>query len=69
MSGIPSNMKNTKVDPGKCIGCGSCVAVAAKSFKMGDDGKSQPINPLGDDEATVQSAIDSCPVDAISWQE
>jgi len=60
-------MKNVKVDQDKCIGCGSCAAVGPKSFKMGDDGKSQPINPPGDDEATIQNAIDSCPVEAIAW--
>lgn len=62
-------MKNTKVDLQKCIGCGACTATAPKSFKLGDDGKSQSINPPGDDENTVQSAIDSCPVDAIAWEE
>ncbi len=60
--------KQAKVDKGKCIGCGSCVALAAKSFKIGDDGKAQAIVPAGDDEATVQSALDGCPVSAISWQ-
>jgi len=62
-------MKNTKVDQGKCIGCGSCTALAPKSFKMSDDGKTQPINPPGDDEAAVQNAIDGCPVEAIAWIE
>jgi ferredoxin len=62
-------MKKVMVDSTKCIGCGTCVALAPKSFKMTDDGKSQAINPAGDDEAAVQNAIDSCPVDAISWQE
>jgi len=50
--------KQTKVDKEKCMGCGSCVALAGKSFKMGDDGKAQIINPAGDDEETVQGAID-----------
>jgi ferredoxin len=62
-------MKKVSVDPAKCIGCGTCVALAPKSFKLGDDGKSHPLDPVGDDEATVQNAIDSCPVSAISWQE
>lgn len=61
--------KKLVVDKNLCIGCGSCVAVAPKSFKMEDDGKSAAINPPGDDDATVESAITSCPVTAISWQE
>jgi ferredoxin len=36
---------------------------------MADDGKSIVTNPTGDDGETIQSAIDGCPVKAISWQE
>lgn len=61
--------KQAVVDKNKCIGCGTCVAMAAKSFKMDESGKSVALEPAGDDEATVQSAIDSCPVQAISWKE
>ena len=61
--------KKIAVDKDKCIGCGTCVALAVQSFKMADDGKSEAINPPGDDEPTIQSAIDGCPVIAISWQE
>ena len=60
--------KTLVVDQEKCLGCGSCAALAPKSFKMADNGKSQPINPPGDNEETVQQAIDSCPANAISWQ-
>lgn len=61
--------KNVKVDPNICIGCGTCAALAGQSFKMNDSGKSEAINPPGDPEETVQQAIDSCPVNAISRQE
>ena len=61
-------VKKAVVDKEKCIGCGTCVALAAKSFKLGDDGKAQAISPAGDDEETVKSAIDGCPVSAIKWQ-
>jgi len=53
------------VDKDKCIGCGACVAVAPKSFKLGDDGKSEVIEPVGDDEQTIRNAAESCPVGAI----
>lgn len=61
--------KTLVVDKDKCIGCGACVAQAGKSFKMNTEGKSEAINPPQDDEATVQSSIDGCPVAAISWKE
>jgi ferredoxin len=64
-----TDMKKAKVDKSKCIGCGTCVALAGKSFKLGEDGKAQPIDPAGDEESTIQNAIDSCPVGAISWNE
>lgn len=53
------------VDKQKCIGCGLCVSLAPKSFKLSDDGKSEVIEPVGDDEETVKNAAESCPVGAI----
>jgi len=63
--------KKIVVDEEKCIGCSTCAALAPKSFKMNDNNKSEVINPPagGDDQKTIQAAIDSCPVAAISWQE
>jgi ferredoxin len=57
--------KMPAVDKDKCIGCGTCTAIAPKSFKLGDDGKAQAINPVGDEEEKIKEAIDSCPVGAI----
>ena len=62
-------MKKAVVDKDKCIGCGSCVAVAPKSFKLGDDGKAEVLEPLGDSEGTIKQAIEGCPVGAIRWEE
>lgn len=59
-----------KVDPEKCIACGLCPSIAANTFKMNDDvGKAEFFNAAGDDEATIQMAMDSCPTQAISWEE
>ena len=60
-------MKKFKVDPAVCIGCGTCTALASNSFKMGEEGKAHAQDSTTDPEETVQNAIDSCPVGAISW--
>lgn len=54
-----------KIDKEKCIGCGTCVALAPNTFKMNDDGKAEVLNQVGDNTDTIQMAIDSCPTQAI----
>lgn len=56
-----------KIDKNKCIGCGTCTVIAPKSFKLGDDGKAQPIELPGDSEEKIKEAVDTCPVDAIEY--
>lgn len=58
-----------KVDKDKCIGCGLCASLAPKSFRLADDGKSEVIEPVGDDEEKIRSAAESCPVEAIKIEE
>ncbi|OGH91686.1 MAG: hypothetical protein A2479_03550 [Candidatus Magasanikbacteria bacterium RIFOXYC2_FULL_39_8] len=58
-----------KIDPEKCIGCGSCAAIADQTFEMGDDDKVHVIDPPGDDEATIKSAADCCAMQAIELGE
>ena len=53
------------IDKDLCIGCGTCVSIAPKSFKLTDDDKVEVIKPQEDDEAKIKEAIDSCPVSAI----
>lgn len=55
------------IDKQKCIGCGTCVAIAPKSFRLADDGKAEVIEPAGDPKQALQDAIDSCPVKAIKF--
>ena len=55
-----------QVDQEKCIGCGTCVAIAGKTFKFNDTGKVDALVDGADDEATVKTAAESCPVAAIT---
>ncbi len=54
------------VDKEKCLGCGSCAAIAPNTFKIGDDNKAEVINPAGDSPETIKQAAESCPVEAIT---
>jgi ferredoxin len=61
-------VKKIIVDQKKCIGCGLCEALAPKTFKLKNKGKSEVINQEGDSKADIQNAIDSCPVNAIAYK-
>jgi len=58
-----------KVDKKRCIGCGACFVIAPQSFRLGEDGKSEPVEPAGDDEKTIEEAVQTCPVAAISIKD
>jgi len=62
------------LEKSKCIGCGTCAALCAEVFEIGDDGKahlkgSQPAEELEELElknvSCVKDAIDACPVQCI----
>jgi ferredoxin len=61
MPGIPY------VDQGICTGCELCGQICPEVFRMNDDGVSEVYNPQGTSEDKIQEAIDSCPVQCISW--
>ena len=62
-------MPKPKIDREKCIGCGTCAALAGNTFRMTDEGKAEVYNETGDDADTIKIAADSCPVGAISLEE
>ena len=63
-------MKKAVVDQDTCIGCGLCCGMCAEVFRMNDDGKAEAYAPAEEsNKSEVQSAIDSCPVSAISWED
>lgn len=55
------------VDQEICISCGLCVNTCPDVFRFNGAGKSECYNADGASEADIQSAIDGCPVQAISW--
>jgi len=56
------------VDEDLCIGCGHCVELCPQVFEL-DNEKSQVIGPDKCGTCKCQEAIDTCPVQAISWSE
>lgn len=59
-----------KVDRAKCIGCGTCVVIAPKTFELDKEGKSVVKNSnFETDKENIQNAADSCPAGAILIEE
>ena len=58
------------VDEDLCIGCGNCEDECPEVFRLEDDGFAHVITPSPGEDLydCVRNAIDSCPVDAISFE-
>lgn len=57
-----------------CIACNICVHEAPNTFALAEDTETQTMisvvtNQAGDTTDKIQTAIDMCPVMAISWEE
>ena len=61
-------MKKPWVDQENCISCGLCISTCPGVFRFGSSGKSECYDPAGGPETDIQSAIDGCPVQCISWE-
>ena len=61
-------MKVAVVDKEKCIGCGACVSMCPDVFEL-KEGKSAVKDPKACENCDCQSAVDVCPVDAITLEE
>ena len=58
-----------KVDKKICIGCGTCSAIAAKTFKLNSENKAEVIKGKWDDDKTILQAAHSCAVSAIKLKD
>lgn len=59
-----------KIDKEKCIGCGTCVAMAEKSFRFAADNcKVEAVDPPADPPETLYMIVDVCPTQAIVVEE
>ncbi|WP_027370678.1 ferredoxin [Desulfovermiculus halophilus] len=62
--------KKVVLDQEECIGCESCVEICPEVFAFdADTEKAYVIKPEGGPEDDIQEAMDSCPVECISWEE
>ncbi len=57
------------VDKMLCTSCGLCTEIAPNTLKLDNDDLAEVYNPTGDPEDVIQEAIDSCPIEAITWKE
>lgn len=58
-----------KIDKDKCIGCGTCSAIAPKTFKLDSDNKAVVKKGDLDDDKTILQAAQSCAVLAIELKD
>jgi ferredoxin len=63
-------VKKIKIDKNKCIGCGTCAALAPEVFELDENNKARVKNPKTNATETLQLAADSCPTQAIEieWE-
>lgn len=62
--------KKVIIDADECVACGTCVEICPEVFAMEDDAEAaEVIKETGGPEDLIQEAIDSCPVQCITWED
>ena len=64
----PLRQQMVYVDEHTCIGCTNCAMIAQSTFYMNEEhGRARVFQQWGDDDETIQVAIETCPVDCIHY--
>jgi ferredoxin len=64
----PVRSQMVYVDEHTCIGCTNCAMIAQSTFFMeSEHGRARVFQQWGDDDETIQVAIETCPVDCIHY--
>jgi ferredoxin len=64
----PVRSQMVYVDEHTCIGCTNCAMIAQSTFFMEPEhGRARVFRQWGDDDETIQVAIETCPVDCIHY--
>ena len=63
---MAKKVKKYRINKDKCTGCGVCVAMCPKAFRLGPDNKSEIISQ---EEAAKCKAEEICPFGAIEIDE
>ena len=67
-TGEPVRQQMVYVDEHTCIGCTNCAMIAQSTFYMNaEHGRARVFQQWGDDDETIQIAIETCPVDCIHY--
>lgn len=67
-SGEVGRTQMVYVDEHSCIGCTNCAMIAPSTFFMEDYlGRARVFAQWGDDDETIKTAIETCPVDCIHY--
>lgn len=67
-TGEPTRSQMVYVDEHTCIGCTNCAMIAQSTFLMNEEhGRARVFSQWGDDDETIQIAIETCPVDCIHY--
>jgi ferredoxin len=58
------------IDTEECTGCETCVELCPEVFAFNEDEeKAEVTMPEGGPEDCIEEAMESCPVECISWEE
>ena len=61
--------KVPRVNKEECTSCGLCVDTVPTVFRFDAENRAEAFDPKGADEASIQEAMDLCPVSCIVWEE